>query len=429
MKSFAIALTLGSALAAVPALAQYGDRMPSTPPPAPAPRPQEQPQENQAEPQSNQGGIKVSKGAFKAIQELQAAVDAKDVANIPAKVAAAQAVAKTGDDQYMINLLALRGAALGKDPAAIEQALARLAPTGKLQPATVASIYHEVGALYGQRKQYDQAAAAFERAATIEPTLQRTLLLAEVRNSQGRSADAVGLLQKALGQARASGQKVEEIWYKRSVAIAYAAKLPNTGDLTREWLKSYPTSQNWRDALQVYRQTHQLDEAASIDMYRLARATKALRGETDYYNYADALLLKGFPGEAKAVLEEGIAAKAFDRSKPEFAQMITSAGNRVAGDQASLDASAKSALAAPAAKQAIAVGDAYYGYGDYAKAAELYRAALGKSGADASLVNLKLGAALARAGDKAGAAAALKAVSGPRADVATFWQIYLATSG
>ena len=429
MKSVAIALALGSALTAIPASAQYGDRMPSVPPPMPRAPVQQPAQDEPAQPQSNQGGVKVSKGAYKAIQELQAAVDAKDAASIPAKVAAAQAVAKTDDDHYMVNLLALRGAAIGKDPAAIEQALARVVPTGKLPPATVASLYQDVGALYGQRKQYEQAAAAVERAITLEPTLQRTLLLAEARNAQGRSADAVGLLQKAIGQAKSSGQKVEENWYKRSIAIAYAAKLPNTGDLTRDWLKSYPTSQNWRDALQVYRQTHKLDEPTSLDMYRLARAAKALRGESDYYNYAGALLLKGFPGEAKSVLEEGVAAKAFDKSKPEFSQMIVQAGNRVAADQASLPSSEKSALAAAAAKEAIAVGDAYYGYGDYAKAATLYRAALGKAGADANLVNLKLGAALARSGDKAGAAAAFNAVTGARADVATFWQIYLSING
>ena len=72
-------------------------------------------------------------------------------------------------------------------------------------------------------------------------------------------------------------------------------------------------------------------------------------------------------------------------------------------------------------------GDADYGYGDYAQAAELYRAALSKTGADVNLINLHLGMALARAGDKAGATAALNAVTGPRSELAKFWLIYLAT--
>lgn len=429
MKSAVISLALGTAFAAVPAEAQY--RAPTPPPAQQAPRPQqqEQQQEEVTQAPAEQGGVSVSKGAFKAISELKAAVDAKDTANIPARLAAAEAVARTTDDHYMVDLLRLRGAAVLNDPAAIEQALARILPSGKIPNATAASVHADVGALYGQRKQYEQAAAAFERSLAIEPNnLQRILMLAEARNSQGRAADAVSLLRKAIGQARAAGQKAEENWYKRSVAIAYAAKLPNTVDLTREWLTAYPTQQNWRDTLQVYRQSHQLDEASSLDLYRLARAAKALRGETDYYSYAEMLLLKGFPGEAKAVLDEALAANAIDRGKPEFAQQISSANTRSAGDRASLADSAKSALAAPAAKQAVAVGDAYYGYGDYSQAASLYKAALGKSGADADLINLRLGMALARAGDKAGATAAFRAVTGSRSEIASFWLIYLSTA-
>ena len=79
-------------------------------------------------------------------------------------------------------------------------------------------------------------------------------------------------------------------------------------------------------------------------------------------------------------------------------------------------------------KAAVAAGDLLYGYGQYAKAAELYRAALSKSGADANLINLHLGMALARSGDKAGATAALNAVTGPRVEIAKYWLTYLSTA-
>ena len=75
----------------------------------------------------------------------------------------------------------------------------------------------------------------------------------------------------------------------------------------------------------------------------------------------------------------------------------------------------------------MVTGDAYLGYGEYAKAAELYRAALTKSGVDTNLANLRLGIALARSGDKAGATAAFNAVTGPRADIAKYWLLYLST--
>jgi tetratricopeptide (TPR) repeat protein len=76
----------------------------------------------------------------------------------------------------------------------------------------------------------------------------------------------------------------------------------------------------------------------------------------------------------------------------------------------------------------LRIGDRYYGLGDYAKAAETYRAAKAK-GADASLADLRTGVALASAGDKAGATAALKSVTGARAGVAQLWLLYLESRG
>jgi hypothetical protein len=77
----------------------------------------------------------------------------------------------------------------------------------------------------------------------------------------------------------------------------------------------------------------------------------------------------------------------------------------------------------------VRVGNSYYGMGQYAKAADLYRQAVTKGGTDADVANLHLGMALARSGDKAGATAALSAVKGARADIAKYWLLYLQTHG
>ena len=127
------------------------------------------------------------------------------------------------------------------------------------------------------------------------------------------------------------------------------------------------------------------------------------------------------------MLEEGFAAKAIDRTRPIFRDVLAAASAKTAADRASLPSLERAALASPAAKQAMVTGDAYLGYGEWAKAAELYRAALTKSGVDAGLANFRLGIALARSGDKAGATAALNAVTGNRADIAKYWLLYLAT--
>ena len=67
--------------------------------------------------------------------------------------------------------------------------------------------------------------------------------------------------------------------------------------------------------------------------------------------------------------------------------------------------------------------------GDYSSAVQAYKLAMAKSDGDAALANLHIGMALARSGDKAGATAALNAVTGPRAGIAKYWLTYVAQKG
>ena len=64
---------------------------------------------------------------------------------------------------------------------------------------------------------------------------------------------------------------------------------------------------------------------------RLAQATGALAGENDYFRFANTLVTKGFPGEAKAVLDQGFAAKAIDKSKADLQPDLFAGFQHVAG--------------------------------------------------------------------------------------------------
>jgi len=78
------------------------------------------------------------------------------------------------------------------------------------------------------------------------------------------------------------------------------------------------------------------------------------------------------------------------------------------------------------AKALMRIGDNYAALGDYAHAVEAYKLAMAKPDTDKAVANLHIGMALARSGDKAGATAALNAVTGPRAGIAKYWLLYLA---
>ena len=416
----AVGILLGG-FAATSALAQYA-----------APQAGNAPQANQAanrqEPAAPSGTPKVSKDASKSLSELQKAVNAKDAANIPALAAAAQAKVKSKDDRFVLAQLQLKAAVDANDNAAMIAGLQAVVNSGFLSPAETVPHYMNLGKLNYNAKAHDAAAAAFEQVRKADPNhLDATVMLAESRNGQGRTAEAVTLIQKAIAAKTAAGQKADESWYKRAVALAFNAKLPNAPQLGREWVSAYPNAKSWRDAIRIYQTSGQVDDNAMIDTMRLAQATGALSGENDYYTFANKLVTKGFAGEAKLVLEQGFAAKSIDRNRGTFSQLYSLATSKSQGDQATLDASAKTALAAASARQAMVTAEAYFGYGDYAKAAELFRAALGKEGVDKDVANLRLGMALARAGDKAGAEAALKAAGGAQTEVAKLWLTYLAT--
>lgn len=420
-RAVALALAFGG-FAASSALAQYQST-------APKQQSAPQPAASAAAAPAGEGRKYVlSREGRKAILVLQKAVNAKDTANIPAALTAANAAAKTNDDKFFIAQLQLKAAVDQKNDAAITAALEAMLATGVASPAQRLPLETNLGKQYYNMKQYDRAATMFEGVLKLDPSNADGLaMLAETRKAQGRVPDAVALLQKGIAARVAAGQKPSEDWYKRAVALAYDAKLPAVFQLSRDWVAAYPTTTNWRDTLRIYQNSSGLGDDVLIDLLRLQRASGALAGESDYFRYANGVLTKGYPGEAKAVLDEGFAAKSINSSKAIFRDTLAAANAKVASDRASLPGLEQAALAAPAAKSAMIAGDAYLGYGEYAKAAALYRAALTKSGVDPSLANLRLGIALARSGDKAGATTAFNSVSGPRADIAKYWLLWLST--
>lgn len=414
--------------AATPAMAQgYGTSAPQTPP-AEASAPTNTRAAANAKPPLC--SMKISGGARKALVEFQKAADAKNVAAIPGAIEASKAAVKTPEDRCVLGQLMLKSAADGNDFVGMGAGVDQMVQSGVANATALGPIVSTLGKMRYNAKDYTGAATAFQQSLTITPNdPEAYMLLGESRAKLGQTDDAFTQFGKAFAIRKAAGQPIEEIWLKRAVALSYEAKNPKVYGFSRQWVAAYPTVKNWRDTLKIYQAVSALPTSELVDIYRLQRANKALMGEADYVNYAIALLQKGYPGEAKVMLEEGIAAKLISTTSPSVGPALAQATTRAAGDRASLAALAKAATAAADGKKAVNAGDAYYGYGDYAQAAALYRAALTKSGTDKDIANLRLGMSLTMAGDKAGAQAALSAVTGPKAEVAQFWMTYLAQRG
>lgn len=399
------ALALIAALSAAPAAAQGGS----------APAQQQQPK------------ITPSKGAVKALSELQDAVNKNDYASVPAKVAAAEAVATTKEDHYLVGQLQLKAAVTANDKAGISAAIDRVAASGLLDSAKTASLYVGLGGSYFNDKQYAPAAAAYQKALTIDPRNPEAVkMVGESLFAAGQKAEAAAAFQRAIQASVAAGQKPDEALVKRAVAVAYEAQSPTAIELARQWVAAYPSGGSWSDALAIYSNLSRPDAESALELYRLRQVTGALTSGAEYAQFArTAAELNNF-NEAQAVLDAGIAANAINPSDPKYGDLVNGLKAKPKATAADLAAATKAAQSGMAL---LRIGDRYYAMGDYAKAVELYKMSMGKPGVDAGVANIHIGMALARAGDKAGATSAFNAVTGPRAEIAKFWLTYLNQKG
>lgn len=374
------------------------------------------------------GGYNLSKPVQSAIAQAQAALAANNplLALSDADVAVGQA--SNDDERYFANLVKYNSAIQAGKTTAANQAIDALITSPRLAAADKARLLMTEGRIV-RRQDPRRAESAFDQAVALQPDNADVLVtVAAAKADYKKPAEAVALLDRAIAARKASGQPAPEPWYAREVAIAYDAKLTDQAmRAAQQWVAAYPTPENWHDALALARAST-TDSGAVLDLFRLARAAGALKGESDYQAYAAAATAAGQPGEAKEVLAEGASRHMLDG--PAAAKGKGKAKSGSAGvPRTALAGLAKTARASSTGKAAMTAADASLGYGDYAGAAELYRLALTKGGVDAATANTRLGIALARSGDKVGAAQALSQVTGPRAMVAGFWSAWMGGQG
>jgi len=420
MKLMISTAALALVAVSVPAAAlQYNSQPASPPQQVPQPQQDSQPQGTQ----QKSGGIKPSNHAMKALVELQTAVKAKDTANIPAKVAAAQAAAQTKEDHYLVAQLQLQAAIDANDNAAAATAVDAIASSGVLGQSEVARLYKGIGGTFYNAKQYDKAVAAFNRSVALNPQDYDSLnLIGESYLAAGQKAQAAAAYQHAIQVRAAAGQKPDEELYKKAVQLAYDAHSPDAVGAAREWVAAYPSANSWHNAVAIYRNLTHPDTEGTIDLMRLLQATNALNTSGEYALFTEAAAEQLNYNEAQSVLDAGIAAKVVDPSNPQFRDMLNVLKVKQKATAADLATALKSS---PSAVNTVRIGDRYYAMGDYSNAADVYRQALSKAGVDKDVANLHLGMALARSGDKAGATAALNSVGGSRSDVAKLWLLYV----
>jgi len=372
---------------------------------------------------------KFSKPVQSLLAQSQTAQQAGDAAGALVILQQAEALPnKNADDIYMINMMTLNTAIMLKDNALIERSLEGAVASGRLPQDEEIKFRRNLGAMALQRNDTNKAVAEFEKLLVMTPNDTAMIVeVAELQRRQGLNAKAIQTLNQAIAMKTQGGQKADEAWYRRALAIAFDAKLPaETTAASEALVRAYPNPTNWRDVLIIFRDSAKLDDQGNLDVLRLMRQNSALAGERDYAEYAETAAIRGLPGEAKAVIDEGIAKGALQAGKPLVRELLASVSPKIAADKASLPGLERESAAGKNGRMALATADAHLGYGNFAKAADLYKMALQKGSVDTATVNTRLGLALAKTGNKPAADMALKSVTGaPRNQLSRYYQIWL----
>ena len=378
--------------------------------------------------------LNITPAARPALGALDKAVKAKDKVAFDAALPAAEAAAVSPDDKYFVARQRYQFARDANDEAGQLAALEAIVASGGAQPSELASANFNLGVKAFGASNWTRAEAAFVKAIELNPADSDAMFnLGVTQIKLKKDAEAITTLQRTIAALKAAGKPVPEGYYKTALQTAFSLRNPAALALSKDVYAAYPTAENWRNMMIVFRDSVRTDETANTDVFRLMRASKALGARAEYYDFASSLSDAGLPGEAKAVLEEaqrvGAAFSPPIRTTDQpYVRIMGIIGSRLADDRASLPGLETRAASAATGRLAYRTADAYFGYGDYAKAASLYRIAQTKGGSDVdlNLVKLHLGMALALSGDKAGAETALKAVTGARAGVAQMWLTWLA---
>lgn len=391
---------------------------------------QQQPRRQRCQLQSNDGQreYRLNNEECTAVAPVLQAIVAQDWAAARAAIPAAQAAARSTDARYVVAQAMLHIGVGAGDTGLQAQAIDAMLASGGAQESELRALYENQLRLAleaGDNAKAEQAQVRLDAMNPNDPS--RFIRQAQARARANDFAAALGFYRQAVEASQAAGQPIPAEWRQQMAALAYQGQVPDAVRYFREWLQAAPSANAWHDTLAIQADATG-DDALKLDIYRLMRAAGAMVSERDFVQYSALANDARIWGEVAAALEDGLRRNLITTNAGYARERLQANSSRVANDRPSLAGERTAALAGRDAQIVLRLADAYFGYGQYAEAAELYSAAL-ERGADADLANTRLGAALALGGQRADAEAALRAVRGPRRELAELWLLWLSQRG
>lgn len=378
-----------------------------------------------------------SKAFVDAYQPVDAAlkVPAPDAATLKPQVLALVPLAVSPDEQQALGGMIFNTGIVAKDQALQLQGAEMMLASGKVPAADLGRFNLVAFQISSGLNQFEKARTYLQRSIDLGysapnvSTQDLQMNLAELYVSEGRYADGLAHLSNQIAQMKASGQTVDERWYRRGVSIAYTNEIvPQVYDFVAGWVTDYPSDESWRDAVNLTRNLNDFEPQALLDLLRLSRQVEALNNKNDYIYYIETADARRLPQEVRDVVNEAYSKGVIPKGSDSFVEeQLKIAVGRIGADRAELPALERDAKAASATyRTVVAAGDAFLNYGEFAKAAQFYEKSTTLAGVDRNLALTRLGIAQILAGDPAAARSNLAQVEGTRAPIAKLWAAYAA---
>ena len=306
---------------------------------------------------------------------------------------------------------------------------------GQYTPEETARTTNLLFRVAAQNQQYAKA-IEYGKQVTDSPTAKPDdfNIMAQLYYLQKDCKNTVAWADKSLAASKKAGETPKENTYQFKLQCASDAgdTAGMEGPLV-DLIKLTNKTTYWNTFLRLERQDER-DDHNLLMIYRVMYNTNAMNADTDYIEMAQLLGDAALPGEAAAVLTKAMSNGIVkDEHKERTARLLKSLQDRADADKKGLPQQEAEAGKSASGELSVKLGEVYYGFGDYQKAADAIAQGLQKGNIkhqdEAYVYQALADAQLKNYAEAKKAIANLKSVPniGPR--VLKVWELYGATLG
>lgn len=375
---------------------------------------------------------KFSKAVAVPLQAAQKAMQAKQWDTALGELKKAQAVEnKTPVESYQIDeflgYILLQKKQYNEAAAVFE----RMLNSGQVPADQVDDRTKAVAQMYFQEKEYKKSAQWAKKWLDKHPNNEdMAVLLGQSHYLLNDFKSAASVMSGLVSQIEKSGGTPKENYIQ--IVLSSQFKQDNkdgVADALKKMVRYYPKPEYWENLTDIYRRKHNSDRV-NLGYYRLMNDVGVLKDKNDFMEYAQLTIEAGVPGEGQSVVEKAMAAgtlKSDDKTEQgRYERLLAAAKKQATSDRASLGQLAKDAEKAPQGQALVGLGQAYVSYGMLDEGITALQEGIKKGGVtDIDDAQISLGLAYLKKGQKEQARQAFKTVKPDSkwADLAALWAI------